>query len=127
MEPGLQSGQTGEGAMQSDDAAEGSYKCRGVLPIRITVKKGHTMFAVGAAGGGGGGGVGSTDFFSPAFYYPFRSPCLRETARYILKWCLKEPSNPKQQQLLLFLCQQWKYDSFSSSNNIICKCSLPIC
>ena len=54
--------------------------------IRITVGQGPTALAVGADGG-------CLDIFT--LIYPF-SPLSRETARYRLKYCLKEPLNPKQ-------------------------------
>ena len=57
--------------------------------IWITVGQGPTALAVGAGGG-------CLDFFT--LIYPFTplSPSLWETARYRLKYCLKEPLNPKQ-------------------------------
>ena len=62
--------------------------------IWMTVGKGPIVIAVGAGGGGGGGGC--LDIFT--LLYPFSplSPSLWETARYRLKYCLKEPLNPKQ-------------------------------
>ena len=56
--------------------------------IWITVGQGPTALAVG-------GGRGCLDIFS--LIYPFfpLSPSLWETARYRLKYCLKEPLNPK--------------------------------
>ena len=57
--------------------------------IWITVGQGPTALAVGAGGG-------CLDIFT--LIYPFfpLSPSLWETARYRLKYCLKEPLNPKQ-------------------------------
>ena len=57
--------------------------------IWITVGQGPTALAVGAGGG-------CLDIFT--LIYPFSplSPSLWETARYILKHCLKGPLNPKQ-------------------------------
>ena len=56
--------------------------------IRIIVGQGPTALAVGAGGG-------CLDIFT--LIYPFSlSPSLWETARYGLKYCLKEPLNPKQ-------------------------------
>ena len=57
--------------------------------IWITVGQGPTALAVGAGGG-------CLDIFT--LIYPFSplSPSLWETARYRLKYCLKEPLNPKQ-------------------------------
>ena len=57
--------------------------------IWISVGQGPTALAVGAGGG-------CLDIFT--LIYPFSplSPSLWETARYRLKYCLKEPFNPKQ-------------------------------
>ena len=57
--------------------------------IWITVGQGPTALAVGAGGG-------CLDIFT--LIYPFfsLSPSLWEAARYRLKYCLKEPLNPKQ-------------------------------
>ena len=57
--------------------------------ILITVGQGPIALAVGAGGG-------CLDIF--ILSYPFfpLSPCLWETARYRLKYCLKGPLNPKQ-------------------------------
>ena len=62
--------------------------------IRITVGQGPTALAVGA-------GWFVWNIITPL--YPF-SPSLWETARYRLKYCPKEPLNPKQptNQLCLF-------------------------
>ena len=57
--------------------------------IWITVGQEPTALTVGAGGG-------CLDIFT--LIYPFSplSPSLWETARYILKYCLKGPLNPKQ-------------------------------
>ena len=57
--------------------------------IWITVRQGPTALAVGAGGG-------CLDIFT--LIYPFSplTSSLWETARYRLKYCLKEPLNPKQ-------------------------------
>ena len=57
--------------------------------IRIKVRQGPAALAVGAGGG-------CLDIFT--LIYPFSplSPSLWETALYRLKYCLKEPLNPKQ-------------------------------
>ena len=57
--------------------------------ILITVGQGSPVLAVGADGG-------CLDIFT--LFYPFSSlsPSLWETARNILKYCLKGPLNPKQ-------------------------------
>ena len=36
------------------------------------------------------------DFLVLAYHISFLSPSLREMARYTLKYCLKEPLNPRQ-------------------------------
>ena len=61
--------------------------------ILITVGQGPTALTVGAGGG-------CLVIFT--LIYPFSplSPSLWETARYRLKYCLKGPLNPKQQQQL---------------------------
>ena len=66
-----------------------NFQCRGVLLIWIIVGQGPIALAEGAGGGLFG------HFFS---LYPFSplSPSLWETARYRLKYCLKEQLNPKQ-------------------------------
>ena len=63
--------------------------------IWITVGQGPIALAVGA-------GWGCLDIFT--LIYPFSplSPSLWETARYRLKYCLKEPLNPKQPTKNLF-------------------------
>ena len=63
--------------------------------ILITVGQGPTALAVGAGGS-------CLDIFT--LNYPFSplSPSLWETARYILKYCLKGPLNPKQPTNQLF-------------------------
>ena len=57
--------------------------------IWITVGQGPTTLAVGAEGG-------CLDIFTIACPLSPLSPCLWETARYRLKYCLKGPLNPKQ-------------------------------
>ena len=66
-----------------------NFQFRGVLLIWMIVGQGPIALAVGAGGGG-------LDIFT--LLYPFfpLSPSLWETARYRLKYCLKEPLNPKQ-------------------------------
>ena len=68
-----------------------NFQCRGVLLIWIIVGQGPTVLAVGAGGG-------CLDIFSLAYHFSFLSPSLWETARYRLKYCLKGPLSPKQQQ-----------------------------
>ena len=59
--------------------------------ILITVGQGPIALAVGAGGGG-------LDIFTLIYPLSSFSPTLWETARYRLKYCLKGPLNPKQQQ-----------------------------
>ena len=65
--------------------------------ILITVGQGHAALAPGC-------GWGLFGHFS--LIYPFSplSPCLWETARYRLKYCLKGPLNPNQSINHLDLC-----------------------
>ena len=56
--------------------------------ICITVGQGPTALAVGAGGG-------CLDIFTLIYSFFPLSPCLWETARYRLKYCLKGPFNPK--------------------------------
>ena len=70
--------------------------------IWITVGQGPTALAVGAGGG-------CLDIFTLIYLFSPLSPSLWETARYILKYCLKGPLNPKQptnqrQQFRLYFC-----------------------
>ena len=64
----------------------GNLPVSGRPTIWITVGQGSTVLEVGA-------GEGCLDIFT--LDYPF-SPCLRETARYRQKHCLKGPLDPKQ-------------------------------
>ena len=68
--------------------ALGNLPVPGRLTIWMKVGQGPTALAVGAGGG-------CLDMF--ALVYPFSPPSLSlwETARYILKYCLKGPLNPK--------------------------------
>ena len=61
--------------------------------ILITVGRGPTALAAGAGGS-------CLDIFSLIYPISILSPSLWETARYRLKYCLKGPLNPKQQQQL---------------------------
>ena len=67
----------------------GKLSVPGRPTIWITVWQGPTALAVGAGGG-------CLDIFT--LIYPFSPlpPSLWEMARYRLKYCLKEPLNPKQ-------------------------------
>ena len=56
--------------------------------IWMIVGQGPIALAIGADGG-------CLDIFS-LIYHSFLSPSLWETVRYRLKYCLKEPLNPKQ-------------------------------
>ena len=57
--------------------------------IRITVGQGPTALVVGVDGG-------CLDIFTLIYSFSPLSPSLWETARYRLKYCLKEPLPPKQ-------------------------------
>ena len=57
--------------------------------IVMIVGQGPIALAVGAGGG-------CLDIFTLSYLFSPRSPSLWETARYKLKYCLKEPLNPKQ-------------------------------
>ena len=64
----------------------------GKLPVPtiwIIIGQEPTALAVGA------GGV-CLDIFSLVYHFSFLSPSLWETARYRLKYCLKEPLSPNQ-------------------------------
>ena len=67
----------------------GKLSVRGVLLIWIRVGQGPTALAVGAGGD-------CLDIFSLVCQFSLFSPSLWETARYRLKYCLKEPLKPKQ-------------------------------
>ena len=56
----------------------------------MIVEQGPTALAVCAGGGG-------LDIFSLIYHFSFLSPSLWETARYILKYCLKGPLSQTQQ------------------------------
>ena len=56
---------------------------------RITVGQGPAALAVGEGGG-------CLDIFTLIYHFSPLSPSLWETARYRLKYCLKEPLKPKQ-------------------------------
>ena len=66
-----------------------NFQCRGVLLVWMIVGQGPIALTVGAGGG-------CLDIFSLIYLFSFLSPCLWETARYRLKYCLKGPLNPKQ-------------------------------
>ena len=63
------------------------FQCRAGLLIWIEVGQVPTALAVGA-------GWGCLDI-SFVYLFTFLSRSLWETARYRLKYCLKEPINPK--------------------------------
>ena len=67
----------------------GKLPVSGRPTILITVGQGPTALAVGAGGG-------CLDIFILIYLFSPLSPSLWETARYRLKYCLKEPLNPKQ-------------------------------
>ena len=66
-----------------------NFQCRGVLLIWLILGQGSTALAVGVGGG-------CLDIFTLNYLFSPLSPSLWETARYILKYCLKGPLNPKQ-------------------------------
>ena len=67
----------------------GKLQCRSVLLIWKRVEQGPEALAVGVGGG-------CLNIFSLVYHFFFLSPFLSETARYRLKYCLKEPLSPKQ-------------------------------
>ena len=68
----------------------GKLPVPGRLTIWTTVGQGPTALAVGADGG-------CLDIFTLVYPFFSLSFSLWETARYRLKYCLKEPLNPKNQ------------------------------
>ena len=56
--------------------------------IWMIVGQGPIALAVGAVGG-------CLDIFTPLYLFSSFSPSLRDTARYRLKYCLKEPLKPE--------------------------------
>ena len=73
-----------------------NFQCQGVLLIWMIVGQGSIALAVGAGGG-------CLDIFNFLCPFPPFSPSLWETARYRVKYCLKGPLNPIQQQ------QHWTF------------------
>ena len=69
--------------------------------IWITVGQGPTALVVGA------GGVVWT-FLLSSILFSCLSPSLLEMARYRLKYCLKEPLNPKQPTTKVVICGKYK-------------------
>ena len=59
-------------------------------PTSLDDSRARAYCACSSAGGG------CLDIFSLIYLFSFLSPCLWETARYRLKYCLKGPLNPKQ-------------------------------
>ena len=76
-----------------------NFQCRAVLLIWIIVGQGLTALAVGVGGG-------CLDIFTLLYLFSPISPSLLETARYTLKYCLKEPLNPKQPTNQPITCRQ---------------------
>ena len=66
----------------------GKLSVPGRPTIWMIVGQGPTVLAVGAGGG-------CLDFFTLIYIFSFLSPSLWESARYIMKYCLKGPLNPK--------------------------------
>ena len=73
--------------------ALGKLPVPGRPTIWMIVGQGPIALAVGSGGG-------CLDIFTLLCPFPPLSPSLWETARYRLKYCLKGPLNPKQQQQL---------------------------
>ena len=67
----------------------GNHPVLGHPTVWMIVGQGPIALAVGAGGG-------CLDIFTPLYLFSLLSPSLWETARYRLKYCLKEPLNPKQ-------------------------------
>ena len=65
----------------------GKFPVPGRPAIWITVGQGPTALTVGAGGG-------CLDIFTLVYHFSFLSPSLWETARYRLKYCLKGPLSP---------------------------------
>ena len=80
-----------------------NFQCQGVLLTWLTVGQGPIVLSVGAGGG-------CLDIFSLIYHFSFLSPSLWETARYRLKYCLKGPLSPNQQQHLLTACLKFLKD-----------------
>ena len=67
----------------------GKLSVPGRPTVWIIVGQGPIALAVGV-------GMGCLDFFTHLYLVSPLSPCLWETARHRLKYCLKGPLNPKQ-------------------------------
>ena len=70
-----------------------NFQCRGVLLIWIIVGQGPIALAVSVGGG-------CLDIFFSLYPFSPLSPSLWETARYRLKYCLKGPLNPQNNQCM---------------------------
>ena len=78
----------------------GKLPVLGRRTIGIIVGQGSIALAVGAGGG-------CLDIFTLLYLFSPLSPCLWETARYRLKYCLKGLLNPKStNQLQIITCTQ---------------------
>ena len=97
----------------------GNLPVPGRPTIWMIVGQGPTALAVGAGGG-------CLDIFT--LIYPFSplSPSLWEMARYILKYCLKGPLNPKQPTNYLFhknpvllLIRVWHHTGYPETTDAI--------
>ena len=93
----------------------GKLPVPGRLTIWITVGQGPTALAVGAGGG-------CLDIFTLICPFFPLSPSLWETARYRLKYCLKEPLNPKPtnqpiEPYLLRMCECPSQSLFDNKKN----------
>ena len=85
--------------------------------IWITVGQGPTALTVGAGGG-------CLDIFTLIYPFSTLSPCLWETARYRLKYCLKGSLNPKQptnqptnevDRIFVYFLLGLRYDNYNCS------------
>ena len=78
----------GGGGWSGDAKVLGKLPVPGRPTILITVGQGPTALAVGAGGG-------CLDIFTLICPFSSLSPCLWETTRYRLKYCLKGSLSPK--------------------------------
>ena len=76
------------------------------------------MLAVGVGGG-------CLDIFTHIYLYSPLSPSLWETARHRLKYCLKEPLNPKQPTILYKTDRDFKHAC--AKQKMAYPCSLRMC
>ena len=90
--------------------------------IWITVGQKPTALTVGAGGG-------CLDIFTLIYHFSPLSPSLWETARYRLKYCLKEPLNSKQltnQPNTIYGTKSWADNSKTKEARIVFLVRAPI-